>query len=165
MLGWSGTWCAVLMRRIGVIVSTNNLDEAERVAIYGSPTRPRASVHAQSLPHSPFLGRSRPLALQVGLFVSARVNDPRTAQQLGALFILPLTALFIGADVRCISPEAGRRAPLFAVLVAALVPLLFFGVKLFGWGHSGRDGSDRITRPLLNGSVTVLGDAKRQSLA
>ena len=36
------------------------------------------------------------LALQVGVLVSARANDPRTAQQFGALLILPLTALFLG---------------------------------------------------------------------
>ena len=35
------------------------------------------------------------VALQVGVLVSARVNDPRTAQQFGALFILPLTGLFM----------------------------------------------------------------------
>ena len=39
------------------------------------------------------------LALQVGVLVSARVNDPRTAQQFGALFILPLTGLFMHTKV------------------------------------------------------------------
>lgn len=34
------------------------------------------------------------VALQVGVLVSARVNDPRTAQQFSAFLILPLTALF-----------------------------------------------------------------------
>jgi ABC-2 type transport system permease protein len=35
------------------------------------------------------------VALQIAVVVSSRVNDPRTAQQFGALLILPLTALFI----------------------------------------------------------------------
>jgi ABC-2 type transport system permease protein len=34
------------------------------------------------------------VALQIGVLVSSRVNDPRTAQQYSAFLILPLTALF-----------------------------------------------------------------------
>ena len=51
------------------------------------------------------------VALQVGVIVSARVNDPRTAQQFGALFILPLTGSLHGADVRRLRAEPRPRAP------------------------------------------------------
>jgi ABC-2 type transport system permease protein len=71
------------------------------------------------------------VALQVGVIVSARVNDPRTAQQFGALFILPLTALFMaqmsGAFV--LSVGAGVIISLALVVVWAL--LLIFGIAIF----------------------------------
>ena len=58
------------------------------------------------------------VALQVGVLVSARVNDPRTAQQFGALLILPLTGLFMAPDDRHLRADhgddtapAGRAAP------------------------------------------------------
>ena len=35
------------------------------------------------------------VALQVAVLVSSRVNDPRTAQQFGALLILPITGVFV----------------------------------------------------------------------
>ena len=35
------------------------------------------------------------VALQIAVLVSSRVNDPRTAQQFGALLILPITAVFV----------------------------------------------------------------------
>jgi ABC-2 type transport system permease protein len=34
------------------------------------------------------------LGLSLGVIVSSRANDPRTAQQIGGLFILPIIALF-----------------------------------------------------------------------
>ena len=35
------------------------------------------------------------VALQIAILVSSRVNDPRTAQQFGALLILPITGVFV----------------------------------------------------------------------
>ena len=71
------------------------------------------------------------LALQVGVLVSARVNDPRTAQQFGALFILPLTALFMAQMSGVFVLTVGTGLLVFAGLCAAWVLLLFLGVKLF----------------------------------
>jgi ABC-2 type transport system permease protein len=71
------------------------------------------------------------VSLQVGVLVSARVNDARTAQQFGALLIFPLTLLFLsqmtGAFV--LSP----RLALAIILGLALVwlVLLRVGVWLF----------------------------------
>ena len=39
------------------------------------------------------------LSLQAVMVVSSRVNDPRTAQQVGALVILPLSGLFVAQFV------------------------------------------------------------------
>jgi ABC-2 type transport system permease protein len=71
------------------------------------------------------------LALQVGVLVSARVNDPRTAQQFGALFILPLTALFMAQMSGVFILTIGTGLLVFAGLCAAWVLLLLLGVKLF----------------------------------
>lgn len=71
------------------------------------------------------------VALQVGVLVSARVNDPRTAQQFGALFILPLTALFMAQMSGVFVLTVGTGLLVFAGLCAAWVLLLFLGVKLF----------------------------------
>jgi ABC-2 type transport system permease protein len=71
------------------------------------------------------------LALQVGVLVSARVNDPRTAQQFGALFILPLTALFMAQMSGVFVLTVGIGLMVFAGLFAAWVLLLLLGVKLF----------------------------------
>jgi ABC-2 type transport system permease protein len=71
------------------------------------------------------------LALQVGVLVSARVNDPRTAQQFGALFILPLTALFMAQMSGVFVLTLGMGLLIFAALFAAWLLLLLLGVKLF----------------------------------
>jgi ABC-2 type transport system permease protein len=55
------------------------------------------------------------LGLSLGVMVSSRVNDPRSAQQIGALLILPLVGLFIAQ----MSGLYFLRLPL--VIAAALV--------------------------------------------
>jgi len=71
------------------------------------------------------------VALQVGVLVSARVNDPRTAQQFGALFILPLTGLFMAqmSGAYVLSLGLGLLVLLGLGLLWAL--LLVFGIALF----------------------------------
>lgn len=71
------------------------------------------------------------VALQVGVLVSARVNDPRTAQQFGALLILPLTGLFIAQ----LSGVVVLTVPFMLLLIAALgglwLLLVAAGVRVF----------------------------------
>jgi ABC-2 type transport system permease protein len=71
------------------------------------------------------------LALQVGVLVSARVNDPRTAQQFGALFILPLTGLFMAqmSGAYVLSLRLGLLV--LAGLGVLWLLLLVFGIALF----------------------------------
>ena len=70
--------------------------------------------------------------LQVSVIVSSRAHDPRSAQQLTSLIILPITAVFIaqlmgafviGAPARCCSARSGCS------LLNAL--LLWLGVQVF----------------------------------
>jgi ABC-2 type transport system permease protein len=70
-------------------------------------------------------------ALQVSVLVSARANDPRTAQQFGALLILPLTALFMGQ----MSGMVVLTLPFTLLLMLGLATfwglLLLLGVAVF----------------------------------
>jgi hypothetical protein len=67
----------------------------------------------------------------VGVLVSARVNDPRTAQQFGALFILPLTALFMAQMSGVFVLTMGVGLLILLGLIAAWLLLLLFGIALF----------------------------------
>ncbi len=71
------------------------------------------------------------VALQVGVLVSARVNDPRTAQQFGALLILPLTGLFMAQIAGAFVLTTEMILLLFLALLAIWVLLLALGVRLF----------------------------------
>lgn len=71
------------------------------------------------------------VALLLAVIISSRVNDPRSAQQLGALVVLPITAAFIGQLVGQFL--VGSRALLLAsaglgVLAACLLGI---GIRVF----------------------------------
>ena len=71
------------------------------------------------------------VALQVGVLVSARVNDPRTAQQFGALLILPLTGLFMAQMTGVFILTLPVMFLMLGGLAVAWVLLLLLGVLLF----------------------------------
>ena len=71
------------------------------------------------------------VALQVGVLVSARVNDPRTAQQFGALLILPLTGLFMAQMTGLFVLTTARAFLLLGGLGLIWVLLLLIGVAAF----------------------------------
>lgn len=70
-------------------------------------------------------------ALLLGAIVSSRVNDPRSAQQLGAFLVLPITGLFIAQLAGGFLVGAGALlwATLGLAVLAAL--LLWIGVRVF----------------------------------
>jgi ABC-2 type transport system permease protein len=80
------------------------------------------------------------LALQAVILVSSRVNDPRTAQQVGALVILPLSGLF-GAQfmlssllsTASLGVIGAAALALWMVLVRASVPLFNRETILTRW--------------------------------
>jgi ABC-2 type transport system permease protein len=71
------------------------------------------------------------VALQVGVLVSARANDPRTAQQFGALLILPLTALFLGQMTGMVVLTLPFTLLLMLGLAAVWGLLVLLGVAVF----------------------------------
>ena len=71
------------------------------------------------------------VALQVGVLISARVNDPRTAQQFAGLFIIPLTALFMAQMSGVFVLTIGMGLLGLTMLTVVWILLLLFGIAMF----------------------------------
>lgn len=71
------------------------------------------------------------LALQLAVCVSSRVNDPRTAQQIGALIILPVTGLMLGQLFGVLQLTLGFTAVLAVALLAINAVLMWAASVLF----------------------------------
>ena len=71
------------------------------------------------------------VSLLLAVIISSRVNDPRTAQQLGALVVMPITLVFVGQLIGQVL--LGIRALIPAAVVLALVAalLLWVGIRVF----------------------------------
>jgi len=70
-------------------------------------------------------------ALQLAVCVSSRVNDARSAQQIGALIILPLAGLLVGQLTGTVALTGGLIAGFAMVLVALNAVLMHVGIALF----------------------------------
>lgn len=71
------------------------------------------------------------MAVNVGIIVSSRTSDPRAAEQLGSLVILPLMVLFIGPLVGFIRLNALMFWVSSLVVLVLDIGLVYLGVKLF----------------------------------
>jgi ABC-2 type transport system permease protein len=71
------------------------------------------------------------VSLQGAILVSSRVNDPRTAQQVGVLIILPVAALIVAQFMGAFWLTAADLALIAAALVALWVALLLVSIALF----------------------------------
>ena len=71
------------------------------------------------------------LAVNFGIIISSRVNDPRAAEQLGALIILPLLVLFIGPLTGFIMLNSTTFWLSSAVVALLDMGLVYIGVALF----------------------------------
>ena len=113
------TWAAAALYLAGIFTA-------------GEPGVWRALIGLRTLIMFAILGPLVELAtLQVSVIVSSRAHDPRSAQQLTSLIILPITAVFIaqlmGAFI--IGPWALLAGSLGAAILNAV--LLWLGVKVF----------------------------------
>jgi ABC-2 type transport system permease protein len=70
-------------------------------------------------------------ALQLAVCVSSRVNDARSAQQIGALVVLPLAAAFVMQITGMLRLTGPRMAAAALVLAGVNIGLLLLGVRLF----------------------------------
>jgi ABC-2 type transport system permease protein len=71
------------------------------------------------------------VAVQLAICVSSRVNDARTAQQLGVFVILPIPALLVGQLLGAVRMTMPLIVAITIVLVAANAALMWFAVRLF----------------------------------
>jgi ABC-2 type transport system permease protein len=71
------------------------------------------------------------MAVNVGIIVSSRTSDPRAAEQLGSLVILPLMILFIGPMAGFIQLNSTTFWISALIALLADVVLVYLGVKLF----------------------------------
>ncbi len=70
-------------------------------------------------------------ALQLAVCVSSRVNDARSAQQVGALVILPLSGILVAQLMGSVSVTTGVVLVAAGVLCGANVILMRIGVAMF----------------------------------
>ncbi len=71
------------------------------------------------------------MAVNVGIIVSSRTSDPRAAEQLGSIIILPLMVLFIGPLVGFIQLNVTTFIIVALITLVLDVVLVYLGVKLF----------------------------------
>ena len=71
------------------------------------------------------------VSLQSAIVISSRVNDPRTAQQFGALIVVPMTIVFVGQLTGSLWLSVPLLALIGFVLVVVWVLLVLFSVALF----------------------------------
>jgi len=70
-------------------------------------------------------------ALQLAVLVSSRVNDARSAQQIGALVILPISALMVAQLTGNLQLTSTMILSLSAVLTAVDAALMAIAIRLF----------------------------------
>ena len=68
------------------------------------------------------------LSVGYNILVSSRVNDVRTAQQLGTLILLPLGAVYLLSELKVLSMTTGDMLIMAAVL-AVIDAIVFYLVK------------------------------------
>jgi ABC-2 type transport system permease protein len=71
------------------------------------------------------------MALQIAVCASSRVNDARSAQQVGALVILPITALAIAQVMGSVVLSPAALTAIIVALVVANGILMKIGITLF----------------------------------
>lgn len=120
-----------LLPALGLTVATFGLYLAG-VAVFADPGAFRALLTPASLGVAFVFGPLAALAaLQLAVCVSSRVNDPRGAQQIGALIVLPVTAAFIVQITGMLQLTLPVIASVALALVGVNIGLMLLGISLF----------------------------------
>lgn len=69
--------------------------------------------------------------VSLAIMISSRVNDPRAAEQLAALLILPVMALFLGQMFGAVALDQSLLLSIAGALVFVDLALLYFAIRLF----------------------------------
>lgn len=70
-------------------------------------------------------------SVSLAVMISSRVNEPRVAEQVSALVMLPVMALFFGQVVGVVALNANLLILIAIVMVAIDAALLYFATQLF----------------------------------
>ncbi|MBI2186655.1 MAG: ABC transporter permease [Acidobacteria bacterium] len=115
-----------------VLTAATFLVYAGGVMMFAQPGAVRALLLPRSLAVTFVLGPLAALAaLQLAVCVSSRVNDARSAQQIGALVVLPVTAAFILQITGMFQLTGPVMAAAALVLVGVNAALMLLGIRLF----------------------------------
>jgi ABC-2 type transport system permease protein len=102
------------------------------VVVFAEPGVVRALLTPRALTIVFVLGPLAALAaLQLAVCVSSRVNDARSAQQIGALIILPIAGLLVMQLTGSFLLTIPVMASIALALVALNAGLMLFGISLF----------------------------------
>jgi ABC-2 type transport system permease protein len=102
------------------------------VGVAGSPGVLRSLVSMRSVLLVGVLGPFASLAaLQATIAVSSRVNDPRSAQQVAVLVILPLVGMLIGQVVGSFFLTTSILLLVCAAMITTWILLILLSVALF----------------------------------
>jgi ABC-2 type transport system permease protein len=113
------TWLAFGIYMVGVRIMVNDV-------VFSTMLQPHWLIAILIV--SPLLAL---LAVSFGLMVSSRVSDPRVAEQVSAVVVIPLILFIVGQSVGLILIDQ-RTVLLMAVVVAIIdAILIYFTVKLF----------------------------------
>ena len=102
------------------------------IALVAEPGVARALLVPQALAVMLLLAPLAALAaLQLAVCVSSRVNDPRSAQQIGALIVLPLAGLLVLQLTGAVLLTLGTILIIAAGLALFDILLLWIGIRVF----------------------------------
>lgn len=102
------------------------------VSLLSSPGVPGALVNARSIVLVSVVGPLGALAaLQMTIAISSRVNDPRSAQQIAVLLVLPLVMMMIGQVAGAFVLTVSVLLLIAAVLAIVWVLLILLSMALF----------------------------------
>lgn len=117
---------ALVMEAIGILI---------HLALMSVVTQPGVLPALLTFRSAVMLGLIGPLsalvALQLTIAVSSRVRDPRSAQQVAVLLVLPLVGMLIGQVIGAFMIPTWGLLAIAGGLGAVWVVLILFGVALF----------------------------------
>ena len=100
--------------------------------LFASPQVPGALLTPRSLVLVGLVGPLAALAaLQMTIAISSRVNDPRSAQQIAVLLVIPLVMMLVGQVVGAFIITTAILLAVAAGLAALWIVLIMFSVALF----------------------------------
>ena len=117
---------AIVIEAVGILIYVL------LVSMFSSPGVTGALVNAKTLVLVCLVGPIGTLAaLQMTIAISSRVNDPRSAQQIAVLVVLPLVMMMIGQVAGAFMITVGLMLLIAAVLAVVWVVLVLFSMALF----------------------------------